>query len=168
MSDENGKSDVQYRIEKRIRERIQKKNEYEEKNRTIPIGKTHFELDFYFYDKKNNKYLIGEIYAHRGKLKDGQKKKLAKDCLKLIAIEKHFNQQNTFEKQIICVDKKVEDYLKGDSWFAEVFDLFGITVKCEELETELNTEIEEAQNRQAKGNYLNETKLEKKAQTPNA
>lgn len=158
MTNENGKSDVQCKIEPIIRERIQKKHGYKEEKRNVLFGKTQFELDLYFYDEKNNRYIIGEIYAHRGKLKDGQKKKLAKDCLKLIVFEKLFNEKGILEKQIVCIDEKIKNYLLGDSWFAEVFNLFDITVKCEELETELNTEIEEAQNRQAKGNYKKELK----------
>lgn len=157
MTNENGKSDVQCKIEHLIREEIKRKNGYEERNRNLQFSKIQFEPDFYFWDSKNNKNIIGEIYAHVGVLKDGQKKKIAKDCLKLIAFEKHYDEKITLEKQFICVDYSVKNYLNGGSWISEIFKLFDIKVILhEELETELKKEIEEAQNRQAKGNYKKE------------
>jgi hypothetical protein len=154
MSNENGKSDVQCKIEQIIREEIRKDNGYEEKNRNLHIGNIQYEPDFYFWDEKNNKNIIGEIYAHVGALKDGQKRKIAKDCLKLIAFEKHYNELETLEKQIICVDESVEKYLNGKSWLAETFNSFDIKVIIyKELKEDHKQEIEKAQNTQAKGNY---------------
>jgi hypothetical protein len=154
MKNENGKSDVQCKIEQIIREKIQKKNGYEEKNRNLHIREIKFEPDFYFWDSKNNKNIIGEIYAHVGALKDGQKKKIAKDCLKLIAFERHYDEQETLEKQFICVDNSVEIYLNGKSWLAKIFKSFDIEViNYKELKEEHKQEIQKAQNTQAKGNY---------------
>ena len=113
MSNENGKSDVQCKIEQIIREEIQKKNGYVEKNRNLHIREIQFEPDFYFWDSKNNKNIIGEIYAHVGALKDGQKKKIAKDCLKLIAFERHYDEKKLLKSNLNVLTTALKIILMG-------------------------------------------------------
>src|SRR6266851_1004980 len=62
--------------------------------------------------------VLCEIFAHMGVLEDGQKKKLAKDILKLLAVEHAL--AGRWRKVICVIDKPARDFLCGKSWCAGV------------------------------------------------
>jgi hypothetical protein len=73
-----------------------------------------------------------EVFAHVGKMLDGQEKKLAKDMLKLLAVE---NALGGEWRKIICiVDDPARKFLKGKSWCASVVRQFRFEVPMPALD----------------------------------
>lgn len=102
----------------------------------------HIEPDLYSEENK----VICEISAHIGSLKVGQKHKFSQDILKMLLLEKSKGTQ--FRKVIIVADKKVEDYLNGNSFIAESIRQFGIEIKRIDLPKEIRDSVSNAQTRQ--------------------
>lgn len=102
------------------------------------------------YSEKNR--IVGEIFAHIGSLKVGQKHKISQDILKMLLLEKAKGIK--YRKMLVIVDDKIEEYLKGKSFIAESIRQFGIEIKKIELLDETYKEIVNAQRRQV---MVNET-----------
>lgn len=98
--------------------------------------------DFY----SNDHTIVGEIYAHVGALKVGQKRKISQDILKLLLLDK--SKDVSYRKIITVVDDTVEKYLKGKSFIAESIRQFGIEIIRINLPDELYCTIQNAQLRQ--------------------
>ena len=98
--------------------------------------------DFY----SNDQTIVGEIYAHVGALKVGQKRKISQDILKLLLLDK--SKDVSYRKIITVVDDTVEKYLKGKSFIAESIRQFGIEIIRINLSDELYCTIQNAQSRQ--------------------
>ena len=111
--------------------------------RTLELGngKT-VQVDGYSEDKK----VIAEAYAHIGRLKPGQKKKLGHDVLKLITIEKALG--DDWEKYIVVADGPAEKYLTDSSWLSVAVEKFGINIVRADIGPEIKTGIEQAQREQ--------------------
>ena len=114
-----------------------------EKNPKINVaGKTYIQPDFYSEENR----IIGEIFAHIGSLKVGQKHKIAHDILKMLLLEKATGE--TFRKMIVVCDKEVHRALRGYSALAESFTQFGVELRCVELDEGRRREVLAAQKRQ--------------------
>ena len=75
----------QQNAERIIFEKVKKSLGIELKeNPKISVGSTYIQPDFYSKDN----HIIGEIFAHIGKPKAGQDRKVAKDILKMLLLEK--------------------------------------------------------------------------------
>jgi hypothetical protein len=89
---------------------------------------------------------ICEAYAHIGKTKGGQPAKLAKDILKLLAVERANG--GTWRKIICLADADAVSCLRGRSWLAAAVTTFGIQVEVVELPAAIRQQVVEAQRRQ--------------------
>lgn len=112
------------------------------KNQKIYVGSTYIEPDFY----SENDHIIGEIFAHIGKPKSGQNRKVAQDILKMLLLEKI--KGVPYKKMIAVCDQEEIKKLKGDSMIAECIRQFDIEVIMIEIESDLRNLLMEAQERQ--------------------
>lgn len=93
--------------------------------------------------------IVCEIFAHVGKMRDGQRKKLARDILKLLAVE---NAMGGKWRKIICVtDEPARHFLTGRSWCASVIRQFQCEVVMASIGDDIWLQIEGAQKLQAEG-----------------
>lgn len=114
-----------------------------EKNKRVWIDEcVHIEPDLYSEEQG----IICEVFAHIGKLKNGQQHKISQDILKMILLEKC--KRKTYRKVFIIADEQVEKYLKGQSFIAEAIRKFNIEVKRIELLSEIKDSVLNAQKRQ--------------------
>lgn len=96
------------------------------------------------YSEKDK--IICEIYAHIGKLKGGQPRKISQDILKMLLLEKM--KGSTYRKILIVADDHVQQYMTGKSYIAESIRQFQIEIKKIDLPKELHGLIMGAQKRQ--------------------
>lgn len=87
-----------------------------------------------------------EAYAHIGRTKGGQPAKLAKDILKLLAVERAAG--GTWRKVICLADTDAASCLQGRSWLASAAATFGVEVAVVDLPPELRARVLQAQRRQ--------------------
>lgn len=133
----------QQNAERIIFEKIKKSLGIELKeNVKIPVGNTHIQPDFYSEDD----HIIGEIFAHIGKPKAGQDRKVAKDILKMLLLEKI--EGVTYKKMIAVCDEEEIKKLMGESMLAECIRQFDIEVKMINIESDLRDALIAAQERQ--------------------
>ncbi len=81
--------------------------------------------------------VIGEVHTHYGKMRVGQRHKLAADILKMLAYEKDLGQK--LEKYIIVCSEEEKRYLEGSSYVAKAARMNDIHV----IEYPLKGETEE-------------------------
>lgn len=74
--------------------------------------------------------VLCEIFAHVGKMLDGQEKKLAKDMLNLLAVENAL--AGEWRKIICIVDDPARKFLAGKSWCASVVRQFRFEVRADD------------------------------------
>lgn len=113
-----------------------------EGNKKLLTANTYIEPDFYSAENK----LIGEIYAHIGKLKPAHDHKIAKDILKMILWDK--KNETSYRKILVVCDAVAEKQLLGSSILAECIQEFGIEVKRIDLPDEWREKVLTAQKRQ--------------------
>ena len=89
--------------------------------------------------------ILCEVYAHIGKTRGGQPHKIAKDILKLIAVEKRH--PGPWQK-ILCFADQVASQCVSGSWLATVCRDFGVTVRVFSLPPDLHEAVVAAQRRQ--------------------
>jgi hypothetical protein len=106
---------------------------------------TEFHIDGVDRDKR----VLCEVFAHVGTMKDGQKKKLAKDLLKLLAVEHSLG--GSWRKVICVVDEPARDFLCGRSWCAGVVREFHFEVVMASLAPDVRSGILQAQVHNAEG-----------------
>lgn len=93
--------------------------------------------------------ILVEIFARQGSLLDGQKKKAARDILKLAMLKR----LKPDRRVIFCyANEKLDKYLKGDSWLAHAAKTFQVELKdvSDRLSGELKDQLIKAQSEQAK------------------
>lgn len=113
-----------------------------EANKKLLMANTYIEPDFYSKDSR----IIGEIYAHIGKMKPAHDHKISKDILKMLLYDKR---TDCYHRKILVVcDEIVEKQLKGQSILAECINEFGIEIKRIDLPEEWRNKILSAQSRQ--------------------
>ncbi|MHB0958791.1 MAG: hypothetical protein ACYC0X_15400 [Pirellulaceae bacterium] len=93
--------------------------------------------------------VLCEIFAHVGKMLDGQEKKLAKDMLKLLAVENSL--RGDWRKIICIVDGPAREFLAGKSWCACVVRQFRFEVLMTALDEGLRLQLKTVQRQQAEG-----------------
>lgn len=122
--------------EKVIFEKVKKNLGIELKeNAEILVGSTYIRPDFY----SENDRIIGEIFTHIGKSKAGQDRKVAKDILKMLLLEKI--KGVPYKKMIIVCDKKERKHLEGNSMIAECIRQFDIEVQMIDIESDLQNAL---------------------------
>lgn len=90
--------------------------------------------------------VLGEIYAHIGKLKPPQINKLVADALKMQYIQ--HNLKEPFRKLMVICDDEVYSTLIGDSWKSCVIRELGIEIVKIDIPEELKATLINAQKRQ--------------------
>lgn len=104
------------------------------------------------YSEKDR--IVGEIFAHIGNLKVGQKHKISQDILKMLLLEKMKGVK--YRKIIFILDDKIEEYLKGKSFIAESIRQFGIEIRKINVSDTDYKKIINAQKRQVMINRIDE------------
>ena len=152
------KSDEQQKAEIIIGDRVEeylacplKRNE-----RVVLSEGVHIVPDL--YSEKDR--IVGEIFAHIGFLKVGQKHKISQDILKMLLLEK--TKGIKYRKMLVIVDDKMEEYLKGKSFIAESIRQFGIEIKKIDLLDETYEAVLNAQRRQVMVNEFDMRKYSEK------
>ena len=139
-------SDVQVKVERYIFNLLEDKLGFSlDANRKLYLKDNPFTFiqpDFYSEEKQ----IIGEIFAHIGTIKVGQKHKFTNDILKLLTFEKA--KKLNYRKILVVCDDDVVRYLQGDSVLAERIRLFNMEIMLIELSDELKKEVIETQRRQ--------------------
>lgn len=138
------KSDEQQKAEIIIGNRVEKELSCSlKRNEKVVLSEEiHIVPDLYSEQDR----IVGEIFAHIGSIKVGQKHKISQDILKMLLLEKIKGVK--YRKMIIIVDEKIEEYLKGKSFMAESIRQFGIEIKKVDLPDETYENIMHAQKRQ--------------------
>jgi hypothetical protein len=90
--------------------------------------------------------ILCEVYAHIGHTRGGQPHKIAKDILKLIAVEKRH--PGPWQKILCFADQAAAQCVSGSSWLATVCSDFGIVVRVFSLPPDLHEAVAAAQRRQ--------------------
>ena len=103
---------------------------------------SYIQPDFFSEEEK----VIGEIFAHIGKPKVGQKHKIANDILKMLLFEE--KQSEKYRKMIVVCDMEMYQYLHGESFLAESIRCFEVTVVYIEVDEKTQRDIALAQKRQ--------------------
>lgn len=103
---------------------------------------TYIQPDFYSEDNQ----VVGEIFAHIGKNKTGQDKKIAADILKMLLLEKVTGK--VYHKIIAVCGIEEKKKLGGLSYIAESIRQFDIEVMHIEIGDELRNQLLDAQKRQ--------------------
>jgi hypothetical protein len=109
------------------------------------VDGTEFQVDG--VDKA--KRVLCEVFSHIGPLKDGQRKKLAKDILRLLVAEHSL--QGDWRKVICVVDDPAYRYLTKTSWCSVAAKEFGFQVLKVMPDPKSRLRLNEAQVRQASG-----------------
>ena len=113
-----------------------------EKNKKIFLADnafTYMQPDLYSEDK----YIVGEIFAHIGKPKKAQDNKIANDILKMLLLEKITGKQ--YRKIIVVCDLSEKKKLEGQSVLAESIRQFGIEILYIEISEDIRNQILNAQ-----------------------
>ena len=113
-----------------------------EKNKKIYLADnafTYIQPDLYSEDK----YIVGEIFAHIGKPKKAQDNKIANDILKMLLLEKITGKK--YRKIIVVCDLSEKKKLEGQSVLAESIRQFGIEILYIEISEDIRNQILNAQ-----------------------
>ena len=97
-----------------------------------------------FYSDKEK--VIGEIFAHIGKLKPAQSHKICADILKMMLFEKANNVE--LRKMIVVCSDAIEEQLTGNSYVSEAIRQFGIEPVRIDIDPELRESLLWTQERQ--------------------
>ncbi|MDD4181353.1 MAG: hypothetical protein PHE87_06975 [Victivallaceae bacterium] len=141
-SDSTVQRDVEAIIIEELEKSFDKVFKAKEENR-IKIGNFSFEVDA--VDTEGGLY---EIYAHVGKQKPAQRKKIASDLLKLLLIEKKTVKR---EKYFVIVnDNDIKNELgeNSQSWLALAIREFGFNLLAVDLSPDKIKDLKECQKRQ--------------------
>lgn len=143
MKRENSNSDVQLEAERIIGNLLSEHLNIDlEFNKKIFLGQTHVIVDAY----SKSASLVGEIFAHIGKLKVAQQSKVQNDILKMIYIDSKTGVQH--RKLIVVCDNDLFDQLHNGSWKSDVIKEFGIEVIKIQIPPEIRDKIIKAQCKQ--------------------
>lgn len=93
---------------------------------------------------QNNTVFV-EVFAHQGRLKGAQPKKVAHDALKLITLQRSYPDARLI---LAFADETAAACVKGKSWLAEALETWSVEVEVVELSAETKQRLQEAQLRQ--------------------
>lgn len=97
-----------------------------------------------------SEYILVEAYAHIGKLKGAQSRKVLTDAFKMLHAERLLG--GHWRKILLFADEEVARIFIAGTWYAEAIKEFGIEIEVVSLEKETNKLVLEAQKRQAMQN----------------
>ena len=104
------------------------------------------------YESDDGKVIIlAETWAHVGKAKGAQPKKVLADVLKLAFVADAIAKETPnieVRKYFIFVDEEAADALKGDKWGAAAARRFGVSSVVVRLEEQMKAAIQETQRQQ--------------------
>lgn len=110
---------------------------------TLSMGESaRVELDGCSEDRT----ILAELYAHIGETKGAQRHKIAKDILKLVAVEAERGQR--CRKILGFADESAARYLRGRSWLAAVVQALEVEIHIIDLPSEWRNRLLRAQARQ--------------------
>lgn len=101
------------------------------------------------WETKSGDLIVAECYTRTEKLKPGNHAKLAKDCLKLIAIQRALTGKTTVRCLLILPDELAEQ-LQGSGWLATVIRQT-VEIVCMALPTAERNDLNVAVLNQAEG-----------------
>jgi len=124
------------------------------KNQTLKLVSQHcslgngvsVQLDGIDVDKK----VICEVFAHIGKLKPAQSRKVTSDMLKLLLVAK--NLHGNWRKFLCFADKDAAKDFQGDTWRSKAITDFGFEIFIAKLPPEKEEKIVAAQRQQNMAN----------------
>jgi hypothetical protein len=90
--------------------------------------------------------VLAETYARYGKLKPGQRHKIAGDILKMLYVERVLG--GTWRKYLCFADEAAAQSVQGDGWLAQTVRTFGVEVRVYPLPAEMRDAVIAAQKRQ--------------------
>jgi|GEM_PF-2508224 len=96
------------------------------------------------------KKILCEVNCHIGKLKPSQRDKVAADVLKLVFVDKALG--GDWKKVLCFASEEAAVYCQGRSWMSAAIKQMGCEVRVVELRSDTVRRLEEAQNRNARGN----------------
>ena len=90
--------------------------------------------------------VIGEVHTHYGKMRVGQRHKLAADILKMLSFEQDLGR--TLKKYIIVCSQEEERYLKGNSYIAKAARQNAIEIVRIPLDNDTEAKVRQAMKEQ--------------------
>jgi len=111
-------------------------------NKAIYFENTHVNVDFY----SEAFGILGEVYAHVGQIKSAQWDKILRDVVKMLYIEEKLGKK--YRKMIVVNNEALYNQLNGNSWKANVLDVFHIELHKINIDSGLEDSILKAQERQ--------------------
>lgn len=90
--------------------------------------------------------VLAELYAHIGETRGAQRHKIAKDILKLVAVEAEQGQR--CQKILGFADEAAARYLRGRSWLSAVVQALEVEIHIIDLPAEWRDRLLRAQARQ--------------------
>ncbi len=94
--------------------------------------------------------ILCEAYAHIGKLKGAQHKKVLTDALKMLYAQRLLG--GSWRKILLFCDNEAKISFESGTWYAEAVKEFGIEIKFVKIKDETSDLIRNAQKRQARQN----------------
>lgn len=98
------------------------------------------------YRNAQDQWIWVEVYAHQGKLKGAQPKKVCTDILKLITLEKILNQ--SVQKYILFGNDEAMKCFQNNSWYRRAVDTWNIKLEVGALSEQTKQNLRVAQTRQ--------------------
>lgn len=142
MSGDSSRSDEQGRAEKAVLEQLQhdllQPGPFE-RHKKLKVGDANVVVDGYSADPRR----LVEVYAHVGKLRGAQSSKIAKDALKLVALQ---GTQKGSQVILAFIDQKAQP--GQGTWLRSVIDAVGIERRVVKVDDEVIKDVEQAQVRQ--------------------
>lgn len=74
--------------------------------------------------------MFAEIFARVGKLKPGQRKKVAQDVLKLVTLLRDPARFPGATAHLVFIDNDARQSISNDSWLGQAIRLWGVEVHC--------------------------------------
>jgi len=135
------RSDVQEYIEKRVIQKLSKElNIKLERHELSLSSEGSMILDGYYKSTKKlereSRYVLAESWAHVGKAKSAQTKKVLTDVLKLAFATKYLREKDTDAKidaYMVFVNEEASKILTGNGWGALAAKSFGIKSRIVKL-----------------------------------
>lgn len=136
-------SSVQKDAEKKMLRKLEKEINCSLTEKQIEINhKLKLELDGY----SESECILCEAYAHIGKLRGAQPRKVLADAIKLLYAERLL--PGIWRKILLFADDKAAQPFKNGTWYAEAIKEFGIEIRVSELKEKTRKKLEETQKTQ--------------------
>lgn len=121
------------------------------KPKKLKLDGCSVDIDGYFKSESEKVIVLAEAWAHVGKAKGAQPKKVLADVLKLAFVADAIAKEHPdleIRKYFIFVDEAASDVLNGNKWGAAAARQFGVSSVVVQLENQLKATIRETQQKQ--------------------